>query len=41
MALNIIFFLLPFLMYLGIALQGAAFYIICILIPSIYFIIHK
>lgn len=41
MILNFIFFILPFLLYLGIALQGLAFYIICILIPAIYFIIHK
>ncbi|APJ04066.1 O-antigen ligase family protein [Silvanigrella aquatica] len=41
MALNIIFFILPFLMYLGIALQGASFYVICILIPSLYFITNK
>ena len=41
MAINIIFYLLPFLLYLGIALQGASFYIICILIPSVYFIFQK
>lgn len=41
MLMNYLFFLLPFFLYLGIALQGASFYLICIITPSLYFIVHK
>ncbi|KAB8040437.1 hypothetical protein GCL60_00550 [Silvanigrella paludirubra] len=41
MLINTIFFLLPFLLYLGIALQGASFYLICIVLPSLFFILNK
>lgn len=41
MLIHILFFLLPFLLYLGIALQGASFYLICIIVPSLLFISQK
>lgn len=41
MVLNYLFFLFPFFLYLGIAVQGLSFYIICILAPSIFFLKQK
>lgn len=41
MLINYLFFIFPFFLYLGIALQGASFYLTCIVVPSMYFIKHK
>lgn len=41
MAFNSIFFILPFFLYIGIAAQGAGFYLLCIFIPSLFFIYWK
>ena len=39
--MNFLFFLFPFLLYLGIALQGLSYYLIGIVIPSLFFILNR
>jgi len=39
--INFSFFIFPFFLYTGIAVQAIFFYLTCILIPSIYFIKNK
>ena len=39
--MNWLFFLFPFLLYLGIAVQGMSYYLIGILVPSLMFLFHR